>query len=43
MKGSSSLFKKNYIMGASIVLAALVLGIFMVCTVKTLKSYDDTV
>lgn len=24
-------------------LAALVLGIFMVCTVKTLKSYDDTV
>ena len=30
-------------MGASIVLAALVLGIFMVCTVKTLKSYDDTV
>ena len=37
------MFKKNYIMGASIVLAALVLGIFMVCTVKTLKSYDDTV
>ncbi len=24
-------------------MAALVLGIFMVCTVKTLKSYDDTV
>lgn len=24
-------------------LAALVLGLFMVCTVKTLKSYDDTV
>ena len=36
-------FKKNYIMGASIVLAAAVLGLFMVCTVKTLKSYDDTV
>ena len=36
-------FKKNYIMGVSIVLAAAVLGLFMVCTVKTLKSYDDTV
>ena len=24
-------------------LAALIIGIFMVCTVKTLKSYDDTV
>ena len=35
--------KKNIIQGAAIVLAALVLGIFMVCTVKTLKSYDDTV
>jgi hypothetical protein len=31
------------IQGGAIVLAALVLGIFMVCTVKTLKSYDDTV
>ena len=31
------------IQGCAIVLAALVLGIFMVCTVKTLKSYDDTV
>ena len=30
-------------MGVCVVLAALVLGIFMVCTVKTLKSYDDTV
>lgn len=39
MEGSS----KNYIMGVSIVLAALVLGLMMVCTVKTLKSYDDTV
>lgn len=36
-------FKKNLIQGCSLVLAALVLGIFMVCTVKTLKSYDDTV
>ena len=34
---------KNMIQGVSIVLAALVLGIFMVCTVKTFKSYDDTV
>ena len=36
-------FKKNMIQGGSIVLAALVLGLFMVWTVKTLKSYDDTV
>jgi len=43
MKGSSIPFKKNYIMGASIILAAFVLGLMMVCTVKTLKSYDDTV
>ena len=35
--------KKNMILGGSLVLAALLLGIFMVCTVKTLKSYDDTV
>lgn len=43
MKGKIVPFKKNMIQGGSIVLAALVLGIFMVCTVKTLKSYDDTV
>ena len=43
MKGSQIPFKKNMIQGGAIVLAALVLGIFMVCTVKTLKSYDDTV
>ncbi len=43
MKGSQIPFKKNMIQGTAIVLAALVLGIFMVCTVKTLKSYDDTV
>ena len=43
MKGSQIPFKKNYILGVSIVLAALVLGICMVCTVRTLKSYDDTV
>ncbi|MBQ2539343.1 MAG: SIMPL domain-containing protein [Bacteroidales bacterium] len=36
-------FKKNMILGGAIVLASLVLGIFMVCTVKTFKSYDDTV
>ena len=43
MKGSQIPFRKNMIQGCAIVLAALVLGIFMVCTVKTLKSYDDTV
>ena len=43
MKESSIPFKKNMIQGGAIVVAALVLGIFMVCTVKTLKSYDDTV
>ena len=43
MKGSQIPFKKNMIQGTAIVLAALVLGIFMVCTVRTLKSYDDTV
>ena len=43
MKGSNIPFKKNMIQGGAIVIAALVLGIFMVCTVKTLKSYDDTV
>ena len=43
MEENKCLFKKNIILGASLVLAALVLGIFMVCTVKTLKSYDDTV
>ncbi len=42
-KGRNIPFKKNMIQGGAIVLAALVLGIFMVCTVKTLKSYDDTV
>ncbi len=41
--GKNVPFKKNMIQGGSIVLAALVLGLFMVCTVKTLKSYDDTV
>ena len=41
--GKNVPFKKNMIQGGSIVLAALVLGIFMFCTVKTLKSYDDTV
>jgi hypothetical protein len=43
MEENKCLFKKNIILGASLVLAALVLGVFMVCTIKTLKSYDDTV
>ena len=42
-KGRNVPFKKNMIQGGAIVLAALVLGIFMVCTVRTLKSFDDTV
>ena len=43
MKGRNIPFKKNMIQGGATVLAAAVLGIFMICTVKTLKSYDDTV
>ncbi|MBQ7063165.1 MAG: SIMPL domain-containing protein [Bacteroidales bacterium] len=43
MKGSSIPFKKNYILGTSIVLAAFVLGLMLVWTVRTLKSFDDTV
>ena len=43
MKGSQIPFKKNYIIGTSIVLAAFVLGLMLVWTVKTLKSFDDTV
>ena len=43
MKGSQIPFKKNYIMGTSIIIAAFVLGLMMVFTVKTLKSFDDTV
>ena len=41
--GKNVPFKKNMIQGGAIVLAALVLGICMICTVRTLKSYDDTV
>ncbi|MBR1766159.1 MAG: SIMPL domain-containing protein [Bacteroidales bacterium] len=41
--GKNIPFKKNMIQGGSIVLAALVLGLCLVWTVKTLKSYDDTV
>ena len=43
MKGSSIPFKKNMIQGVSIVLAAFVLGLMLVCSVRTLKSFDDTV
>lgn len=43
MKGSSIPFKKNYILGTSIVLAAFVLGLTLVWAVRTLKSFDDTV
>ena len=43
MKGRSIPFKKNMIQGVSIVLAAFVLGLMLVCAVRTLKSFDDTV
>ena len=43
MKGSSIPFKKNMIQGVSIVLASFVLGLMLVCAVRTLKSFDDTV
>lgn len=43
MKGSNIPFKKNYILGLSIILAAFVLGLMLVFTVRTLKSFDDTV
>ena len=43
MKGRNIPFKKNMIMGTSIVLAAFVLGLMSIWAVKTLKSYDDTV
>ena len=43
MKGSSIPFKKHMIQGVSIVLAAFVLGLMLVCAVRTLKSFDDTV
>ena len=43
MKGSNIPFRKNMIQGTAIVLAAVVLGISMVFTVRTLKSFDDTV
>lgn len=43
MKGRNISFRKNMIQGVAIVLAAVVLGIAMIGTVRTLKSYDDTV
>lgn len=41
--GKNVPFKKNMIQGGAIIAAAFVLGLCMVWTVKTLKSYDDTV
>ena len=41
--GKNVPFKKNMIQGGAIIAAALVLGLCMVWTVKTLKSYDNTV
>ena len=41
--GKNVPFKKNMIQGGAIIAAAFVLGLCMVWTVKTLKSYDNTV
>ena len=41
--GKNVPFKKNMIQGGAIIAAAFVLGLCMVWTVQTLKSYDDTV
>ena len=43
MKGSQIPFKKNYILAVSYVLAALIVGLCLIFTVRTFKSYDNTV
>ena len=43
MKENNIPFGKSYILGVSFVLAAFVMGLMLVCAVRTLKSYDDTV
>lgn len=43
MKESEIPTKRNVFLGISIVLAAFVLGLMLVFTVRTLKSFDDTV
>ena len=43
MSTSQLTVKKITILGVSMILSALVLGMMMVRTVKTFKSYDDTV
>ena len=43
MENTNNQCKKNYFIGICIVLAAFVLGLMLVFTVRTLKSFDDTV
>jgi len=43
MEENQNSCKKSYFLGISIVLAAFVLGLMMVFTIRTLKSFDDTV
>jgi len=43
MNENNASCNKNYFLGVCIVLAAFVLGLMLVCTVRTLKSFDDTV
>ena len=43
MSDNQTPVKRNYFIGICIVLAAFVLGLMLVWTVKTLKSFDDTV
>lgn len=43
MKGRQIPFKKNLILGASLLLCAAVLGLFLLLSVRSLKSYDNKV
>lgn len=43
MEETKSCNKKGFILGVSIIIAAFVLGLMLVFTVRTLKSFDDTV
>lgn len=43
MEETNNQSKKSYFIGICIVLAAFVLGLMLVVTVRTLKSFDDTV
>ena len=43
MEETKSCNKKGFVLGISIIIAAFVLGLMLVFTVRTLKSFDDTV